>query len=64
MAGAVFVEMVFGWKGLGFTMLGALNNYDLPVVTGAVLLVSVVFVFINILVDISYAFLDPRIRLA
>ncbi len=63
MAGAVFVEMVFGWKGLGFTMLGALNNYDLPVVTGAVLLVSVVFVFINILVDISYALLDPRIRL-
>jgi peptide/nickel transport system permease protein len=63
MAGAVFVEMVFGWKGLGFTLLGALNNYDLPVVTGAVLLVSVVFVFINILVDISYALLDHRIRL-
>ncbi|MBX7181110.1 MAG: ABC transporter permease [Bacteroidia bacterium] len=63
MAGAVFVEMVFGWKGLGFTMLQALNNYDLPVVIGAVLLVSVVFVFINILVDISYAILDPRIRL-
>ena len=63
MAGAVFVEMVFGWKGIGFMMLGALNNYDLPVVTGAVLLISVIFVVINILTDLTYAILDPRIRI-
>jgi peptide/nickel transport system permease protein len=64
MAGAVFVEMVFGWKGIGFVMLNALNTYDLPLVMGVVLMVSVVFVCINIAVDLTYAILDPRIRLA
>ncbi len=63
MAGAVFVEYVFDWKGIGVAIVDALNKYDLPVVMGAVMLISVMLVIINILVDIIYAYLDPRIRL-
>ncbi len=63
MAGAVFVEYVFDWKGVGVVVVDALEYYDFPVLIGAVLLISVVLVFINIFVDIVYAWLDPRIRL-
>lgn len=63
MAGAVFVEYVFDWKGIGVVIVDALEYYDFPVLMGAVLLVSVVLVLINILVDILYALLDPRVRL-
>jgi peptide/nickel transport system permease protein len=63
MAGAVFIEFVFGWKGIGKEMLEALDNFDLPVVMGAVLVVSAIFVFINALVDIIYGLLDPRVRI-
>ena len=63
MAGAVFVEYVFDWKGVGVVIVDALEKYDFPVVMGAVLFISVILVFINILVDITYTFLDPRIRI-
>jgi peptide/nickel transport system permease protein len=63
MAGIVFVEYIFGWKGLGYIIVDALNKYDLPVVMGVVLTISIIFIVINILVDIAYALLDPRIRL-
>jgi len=63
MAGAVFVEYVFDWKGVGVVIVDALEKYDFPVVMGAVLFISVILVFINIFVDIIYGFLDPRIRL-
>jgi peptide/nickel transport system permease protein len=62
MAGVIFVEYIFGWKGLGYSIVDALNNYDFPVVLGAVIFISVVFVIINVLVDITYRILDPRIR--
>lgn len=61
LAGAVFVEIVFGWKGLGLIMLNALNTYDLPVVMGCIILVAVIFVLINMLVDILYGIFDPRV---
>jgi peptide/nickel transport system permease protein len=64
MAGIVFVEYIFGWKGLGYIIVDALNKYDLPVVMGVVLTISIIFIIINILVDITYALLDPRIRLS
>ena len=64
LAGAVFVEYVFDWKGLGVAIVDALSKYDFPVVMGAVLLISVLLVLINIIVDILYAWLDPRIRLS
>jgi len=62
MAGVVFVEYIFGWKGLGYLIVNALNQYDMPVVLGAVITIASVFVLVNILVDISYALLDPRVR--
>ena len=64
MAGAVFVEYVFDWKGVGVAIVDALEKYDFPVVMGAVLFISVILVIINIFVDIIYGFLDPRVRLA
>lgn len=64
MAGAVFVEYVFDWKGIGVVIVDALEYYDFPVLMGAVLLISVVLVLINIIVDVIYARLDPRVRLA
>ncbi len=63
LAGAVFVEYIFGWKGLGKVTVDALMKFDLPVVMGAVLFIAVAFILINILVDLMYAWLDPRIRL-
>ncbi len=63
MAGAVFVEYVFDWKGIGVVIVYSLENYDFPVIMGAVLLISVILVAINILVDILYGVLDPRVRL-
>jgi len=64
MAGVIFVEYIFGWKGLGYIIVNALNNYDFPLVLGSVILISVIFVVINILVDLAYAILDPRIQFA
>ncbi len=63
MAGAVFVEYVFDWKGIGVVIVDALNKYDLPVIMGAVLFISFVLILVNIMVDIFYALLDPRVRL-
>lgn len=62
MAGAVFVEIIFSWKGIGWEIVNALEKYDLPIVMGAVLIIAVIFVSINILVDILYGILDPRVR--
>ena len=62
MAGAVFVEIIFSWKGIGWEIVNALEKYDLPIVMGAVLIIAVIFVVVNILVDILYGVLDPRVR--
>ncbi|HEX7413129.1 MAG TPA: ABC transporter permease subunit, partial [Bacteroidia bacterium] len=62
MAGAVFVEIVFSWKGIGYEVFDALTKNDLPVVMGATLVFATFFVVINIFVDIIYGVLDPRIR--
>jgi peptide/nickel transport system permease protein len=63
LAGAVFVEYIFAWNGLGKEIVNALNNMDLPVVMGSVVFISLIFVIINILVDLIYAWVDPRIRI-
>lgn len=63
MAGAVFVEFIFSWKGIGYEVFEALTKNDLPVVMGATLIFATIFVFINILVDIAYGVLDPRVRI-
>jgi peptide/nickel transport system permease protein len=62
MAGAVFVEIIFNWRGIGFVVVDALNKNDLPVVMGATLIFATIFVLINIMVDILYGVLDPRVR--
>lgn len=62
LAGAVFVEYIFGWNGLGKQIVDALNQLDLPVVMGAVLLIAITFVIISIVVDLLYAWIDPRVR--
>jgi len=64
MAGAVFIEYVFDWKGLGIVIVNALEKYDFPVVMGSVLFVSVILVIINLLTDILYGWLDPRVKLS
>jgi peptide/nickel transport system permease protein len=64
LAGAFFVESVFSYNGLGQVTVNALLNFDIPVVLGCVLFTSLVFVVMNILVDVLYAVLDPRIRLS
>ena len=63
MAGAVFVEYIFNWNGLGKEIVNSLNTLDLPVIMGAVLVVATLFIVINIIVDVLYSWLDPRIRL-
>lgn len=62
LAGAVFVEFIFGWNGLGKEIVYALNTLDQPVIMGAVLVIAISFIVINILVDIIYGILDPRVR--
>ncbi|MCW3490177.1 ABC transporter permease [Dethiobacter alkaliphilus] len=61
LGGAVLTEIVFSWDGIGRLMVTAIDNRDYPLVQGAVLLLAVMFVLINISVDIIYAWLDPRI---
>ena len=63
LAGAVFVEYIFNWNGLGKEIVNALNTLDLPIIMGSVLVIASLFIIINILVDVMYSWLDPRIRL-
>jgi peptide/nickel transport system permease protein len=62
LGGAVVTETIFAWPGIGRLVVEAIFNRDFPVVQGVVLVVSLIFVAVNVLVDLSYAVLDPRIR--
>jgi peptide/nickel transport system permease protein len=62
LGGAVVIEQIFGLPGVGLMILEGIYQRDYPVVQGAVLFVAVVFVVVNIAVDLIYAFVDPRIR--
>jgi peptide/nickel transport system permease protein len=63
LGGAFFVEYIFGWKGIGKITVDALEKLDFPVVMGSVLLSATFFVVINILSDILYGVIDPRVRI-
>lgn len=63
LAGSFFVEYIFGFNGLGKATVDALELADLPVVMGAILFIAFIFVIINILADLLYAVLDPRVKL-
>jgi peptide/nickel transport system permease protein len=62
LGGAVLIEIVFARPGLGRLIYGAISDRNYPVVQGAVLVVVVIFVLVNLLVDLSYSAIDPRIR--
>jgi peptide/nickel transport system permease protein len=63
LAGAVFVEYIFGWKGMGKEIVTALNTLDIPVIIGIVLTLSSLFILINLVVDFIYAQLDPQVKI-
>lgn len=61
LGGAVLTETVYGWPGIGKYLVECAQKSDFPVVQASVLLIAVIFVFLNLIVDVIYAFLDPRI---
>ena len=63
LAGAFFIEYIFGWRGIGRITVDALEKLDLPVVMGSVLISACFFILINILADILYGVVDPRVRI-
>ena len=62
LGGALLTETIFSWPGMGLWTYRAIQSRDYPIVQGAVLVSATIYVFVNLLVDISYAYLDPRIR--
>ena len=62
LSGLAFVEVVFSWPGIGNLLFVSISSRDLPVILGVVLSISVVFVVINLLVDLTHAVIDPQIR--
>ena len=63
LAGAFFVEYIFGWRGIGKITVDALDKFDFPVLMGSVLFTAGIFVIINLLADLLYTIIDPRIKL-
>ncbi len=64
LSGAVLTETIFAWPGVGFWLKEAIFNRDYPVLQGGILFLAIVFVLVNLVVDISYAIINPRIRLS
>ena len=62
LAGSFFTEYIFNWKGLGKVAIDALQNSDLPVIMGTVLFTAIIFFFVNLLTEMCYIWLDPRLR--
>ncbi len=63
LSGAVLTETIFSWPGVGFWLKEAIFNRDYPVLQGGILFLAIVFVVVNLIVDLSYAIINPRIRL-
>lgn len=57
------IETVFSWPGIGRLVFNAINQRDIPVVQAAVIVLSLVFIMLNLLVDLIYARIDPRVKL-
>ncbi|MDZ7379220.1 MAG: ABC transporter permease [candidate division KSB1 bacterium] len=64
LGGTVVIEAIFAWPGIGLTLLDAINSRDYPMIQATVLILATVYVVVNLLVDITYRLLNPRIRLA
>jgi peptide/nickel transport system permease protein len=63
LTGAFFVEYIYAWPGLGRLTVNAITNLDFPLVQGSILVVAITYVLINLVVDISYAYINPRVHL-
>jgi peptide/nickel transport system permease protein len=63
LGGAVLTESIFGWPGLGRWSTQAIASQDIPSILGFVLITAIIYVIVNLVVDILYAYLDPRVRL-
>ncbi len=61
LAGSILVEVVFSWPGIGLYAVNAISNLDFAAIMGVTLLISVIYVIVNLIVDIGYLLLDPRI---
>jgi ABC-type dipeptide/oligopeptide/nickel transport system permease component len=64
LSGAVLTETVFAWPGMGTWLVEAIENRNYPVLQGGILFLAVIFVLVNLLVDLSYAVINPRIRVS
>ena len=64
LGGAVLTESIFGWPGLGQLTIAAISQRDLPLIQGVVLTYALMFALVNLIVDLSYAVIDPRVRLS
>jgi ABC-type dipeptide/oligopeptide/nickel transport system permease component len=64
LAGAIVIETIFSWPGMGSALITAISGRDLPVIGAYVLLAGTLFIVVNLVTDLSYALLDPRVRLA
>jgi peptide/nickel transport system permease protein len=64
LSGAVLTETVFAWPGMGTWLVGAIEARDFPVLQGGILFLAIVFVLVNLVVDVSYGYINPRIRLS
>ncbi len=62
LSGAVVIETVFSLPGVGRLIIGAIQRRDFPIIQGGLLITTCVFVFVNIVVDLVYAWFDPRVR--
>lgn len=62
LSGAILTETVFSWPGIGKWIYDAISSRDYPIIQGGVVFVAFVFVIVNLLVDLSYALIDPRIQ--
>ena len=64
LAGAFFVESIFNYNGLGLLTVNSLLNYDTPLLLGCIVLVASIFILLNLLIDLIYRYLDPKVRVA
>jgi ABC-type dipeptide/oligopeptide/nickel transport system permease component len=64
LSGAVLTETVFAWPGIGTWLVQAIDDRNYPVLQSGILFISLVFVLVNLAVDVSYAFINPRIRVS
>ncbi len=64
LGGTFFIEYIFNWPGIGLLAINSILSLDFPMIQGTVLFTAVVFIIINTVVDIAYAYLDPKVKLS